>query len=322
MIRRTAFALIAAVLAIAATATQLPRYLTATGEFRIVGYNDMEQMLRAAADRIAATGSSVRYSLELKSTRSAPASLIDGSSLLAPMGAELEPADRAAFRAAWGRDPVMFRIAHDSLKPGTLSSPTAVLVAAGNPLSVISFDAVRRLFAPRPGERPVKVWGDLGLAGMWRDLPVRPVSLAQDTAIGRFLLSGPFAALSFTNVVETRRQSRDVAAAVSADPTVVGLANANYVGPSVKALPIVDQNGRVVAPTRDGIRSGRYPFDRFLLIYARLDSDGHLPKAAITLLDSLLSARGQAAIDREQLEYISLSPTELAVERRKLNKNQ
>lgn len=46
----------------------------------------------------------------------------------------------------------------------------------------------------------------------------------------------------------------------------------------MKALAIVDDRGIARMPTRTGIQSGSYPFDRFLLIYARREADGRLPQ--------------------------------------------
>ena len=313
-----ALALMAALIG---AAPQGSGYVTTDGRFRVVGYNDMDEMLGDAARRIAASGSAVRFELDLKATRSAPAALIAGTSLVAPMGAAMEPADRVAFRAAWGSDPVEFRIAHDSLKPGTLSSPTAILVAADNPLRRITLAQARRLFAADPGERPITRWGDLGLGGRWRTRPIRMVALAADTAIGRFALSGPLRASVFAASVEAKRQSRDVAAAVASDNAAIGLANANFAGPRLRALPVTDDQGRTIAPTRDGIRSGHYPFDRFLLIYARREADGAIAPAASLLLESLLSPAGQAAIGRQSRGFLPLNHHELAVERERLKKN-
>ncbi|MBS0478011.1 MAG: substrate-binding domain-containing protein [Proteobacteria bacterium] len=308
----------AAIALMTAAAPQSSGYRTPDGNYRIVGYNDMAEMLGAATRRVAESGSRIRYKLELKSTRSAPPALIAGTSLLAPMGAAMESGDRAAFRAAWGRDPIVFHIAHDSLTPGALSSPTAILVSVDNPLRSITLAQIRSIYAPGPGAPAIRTWGQIGLRGGWADRPIRAIGLARDTAIGRFVLAGPLRAKALAATVETKRQSRDVADAVTADDGAIGLANANLAGPRLRAVTIIDNRGLAVAPTRDGIRSGRYPFDRFLLIYARRESDGRLARATTALLRALLSPAGQQEIGRETLGYIPLNARELATERAKL----
>ncbi|MEO5494974.1 MAG: substrate-binding domain-containing protein [Sphingomonas sp.] len=293
-----------------------PDYQTADGRFRIVGYNDMDEMLTAAASRIEAGPAGFRFEFDLNSTRSAPAALVAGRSLLAPMGAEMDPADRAAFHGAWGSDPIEFRIAHDSLTRGTLSSPTGILVARGNPLRRITLDQVRRIFTDQPGRPAISTWRALGIASA---AGIRPIGLAADTAIGRFTLNA-LRADRYAVRFEGMRQSRDAAAIVAADPTAIALANLNFAGPDVRALTIIDDRRVARVPTRAGIRSGRYPFDRFLLIYARQEADGGIAPAARMLLESLLSPEGQAAIGRQSRGYIPLNRRELAYERIKLAK--
>jgi phosphate transport system substrate-binding protein len=293
-----------------------PDYETADGRFRIVGYNDMDEMLLAAAKCIQGGPAGIRFEFDLKSTRAAPAALIAGRSILAPMGAEMGPADRVAFRAAWGSDPIEFRIAHDSLTRGTLSSPTGILVARVNPLRRITLDQVRHIFTDQPGRSTISTWRALGIANT---ADIRPVGLAADTAIGRFVLNA-LRADRYTVRFEGMRQSHDAAAIVAADPTAIALANLNFAGPDVRALTIIDDRGIARAPTRTGIRSGGYPLDRFLLIYVRQEADGRIAPAARILLESLLSPAGQAAIGRQSRGYIPLNPRELADERIKLSK--
>jgi phosphate transport system substrate-binding protein len=281
---------------------------------RIVGYNDMREMLTAAVPRIEALHPDVRVLLDLPATKAAPGALIDGRATLAAMGAELEPADRAALRQRWGSDPVEIRVAHDSLSPAALSSPTGVLVARDNPLREMPLATVRTAFT---AARPPARWGDLGARGAWAGQPVHLYCLAPDTAIGRHLLAGPLAGDAFTPACRPFHQSRDVAAAVAADRFGIGLANLNHAGGATRALALIDASGRHL-PDRAGILSGNYPLDRFLLVYARRDRAGRIEPDAAMVLDFLLSPAGQASIAHGTLGYLQLNPRELAVERQKM----
>lgn len=281
---------------------------------RIVGYNDMREMLTAIAPRIAALHPEVKVALDLPATKAAPAALIDGRATLAPMGAEMDAADRAAVRARWGSDPVEIRVAHDSLAPAALSSPTGVLVARDNPLREMKLATVRAAFT---AATPPARWGDLGARGGWAGQPVHFYCLAPDTAIGLHLLRGPLAGDAFTPACHFFHQSRDVAAAVAADRFGIGLANLNHAGGATRALALVDAAGRHT-PDRAGIISGRYPLDRFLLVYARRDRRGAIESDAAFVLDFLLSPAGQASIAHGTLGYLPLNPREVAAERQKL----
>ncbi len=284
-------------------------------DVRIVGYNDMHEMLAAAAARITALHPEIRIVLDLPATRAAPAALIDGRSALAPMGAAMEPADRAALRARWGGDPIEIRIAHDSLSPAALSSPIAVVVARDNPLASLPLATVRAAFT---GAAPPEHWGDLGVRGAWARQPVHLYGLAADTAIARYLLDGPFAASGFTATLRSFHQSRDVVAAVAADRFGLGITTLNHAGGATRALALGDAAG-IHVPNRAGIAGGGYPLDRFLLIYARRDARGEVEPDAALVLGFLLSGAGQAIVAHGSLGYIPLSPRELAIERAKLN---
>lgn len=281
---------------------------------RIVGYNDMREMLSAIIPRIEARHPDVKIELDLPATKAAPAALIDGRSILAPMGAEMDPADRATLRARWGSDPVEIRVAHDSLAPTALSSPTGVLVARDNPLRAMPLKTVRAAFTTVTA--PAR-WSDLGARGAWAMRPVHLYCLAPDTAITRHLLAGPLAATGLSPACRMFHQSRDVAAAVAADRFGIGLANLNHAGGGTRALALVDLAGRH-SPDRAGIMSGRYPLDRFLLVYARRDRRGAMESDAAMIVDFLLSPAGQASIAHGALGYLPLNPDEVATERRKV----
>lgn len=281
---------------------------------RIVGYNDMREMLAAAAPRITDLHPGVRIVLDLPATRAAPAALIDGRSVLAAMGAAMDPADRAALRARWGGNPLEIRVAHDSLSPAALSSPIGVIVARGNPLASLPLATVRAAFT---GAAPPTRWGDLGARGAWADRPVHLYGLAPDTAIARYLLDGPLAATGFTSALRTFHQSRDVAAAVASDHFGLGITSLNRAGGATRALALSDAAG-THRPDRAGILSGHYPLDRFLLVYVRRDGRGAIEPEAAMVLDFLLSRAGQAAIAHGTLGYLPLNPRELAMERAKL----
>ena len=314
-----AFVLLMAVAmsAVARPANAEGGYILPDGRVRIVGYNDMDEMLTAILRPLEhATGT--RFALDLRSTRAAPGALIDGTSLLAPMGVEMEPDDRVAVRAAWGGDPIEFRIAHDSLDRAALSSPRGILVAATNPLRTIDIRRARRVFVRNSGSEPITRWGELGATGAWAERPIHPVGMASDTAIGRFVLRHSFAASDYVANYAPKRQSRDVVAGVAADTDAIGLANLNHANGAVRALAITDNGGVVRQPTRQVVASGRYPLDRYLLVYARTDREGHIDPLAGQVLRAVLSAPGQAAIARGSRGYIPLASAERHVELIKL----
>jgi phosphate transport system substrate-binding protein len=294
-------------------------YLDTAGRARVIGYNDMDEMLAALSARFNELHPHIRFALDLPSTRSAPPALTAGTSAFAPMGAAFTADEAAQFRKRWGHEPLGFRVAHASLQPGALTSPLGVLVHPANPMRRIRLTDVRRIFVAADEGRPIEFWGELGLSGPWRKRRLHRVGLGETTALGRFLLEGPLPGSRFVQDYRRLPQSREVAAAVAGDASAIGLANLSNVGASTRALAIVDANGRVIAPTEREVRKGTYPFDRHLLIYVRRDREGRVEPLARAFLGFVLSCEGQRIVAVGTRGYLPLNENEIAVERRKLD---
>ena len=272
-------------------------YVTPDGALAVVGYNDMEQMLAALGARFNATHPALRFAFTLKGTRTAPMALARAESAFAPMGAEFSPEQLATYRAVTGGEPQMFRVAHCSLDPSALSGPLAIVVPAASPLTALTLDEVAEIFSGRATR---------GL---------HPHGLAPGTALGLFLRERLLQGGDFGAGFKPFAQSRDVMKAVADDPQAIGFAAAMRRMPGVKALALIPAPGMSpVDLTDETIRSGRYPLDRFLLIYARQP----LEPVVREFLRLVLSREGQEIIAHGTLGYLPLNATEAAAERAKL----
>lgn len=285
-----------------------------SGQYRFVGYNDMAEMMGALAAAFTDLQPGVRFDLELRGTRTGPPAMIAGAALLAPMGAEWDQSDLDAYRRIHGHEPIMFRIAHASLDPAALSSPTAVVVHAASPIDRITVDQLRAIFVAGGG---VVDWAQVnpGASG-----EIHPVGLAPATAIAKHWRRYLFNGSNYTSSLIGKAQSRAVIEAVAADPLAIGLANLNHVKSGVKALGIsIDGAQQPVFGNPETIRNGTYPLDRHLLIYVGRDRQGQIDPVARAFLDFALSCEGQAIIGQGSRGYLPLSPGEVGRERRKLH---
>jgi phosphate transport system substrate-binding protein len=274
------------------------RYVTADGAVAVIGYNDMEEMLDTLGMRFSALHPGVRFAHNLQGTRTAPPALASGESAFAPMGAEFSPIQLAEYRAVAGSDPLPFRVAHCSLDPAALSGPLGIMVHRDNSLTALSLAEVADIFSGRSSR---------GL---------HPLGLAPDTALGLFLRDRVLAGEDFGQDFRGFRQSREVVQAVAADPQAIGFAAAMRTMPGVKVLALSPGPGRPpVALTEENLRAGRYPLDRFLLIYARQPLDPLVRE----YLRFVLSREGQEVIARGSLGYLPLNDAELAAEQAKLD---
>lgn len=283
-------------IAVAATAP----YLTAQHAISIVGYNDMRTALAAVDVLFMAAHPGTRFSLTLEGTRTAPGALMDGRSLVAPMGADFEDAALAAYRRRIGAPPLRIRVAHDALDAAARSSPLAVFVRRDNPLSVMTMQRLAALFAPLPGEAP---------------RPRAPAHLygpAPGSALGRYLLGGAFAGRAFAADYHGLAESRAVIEALRRDSDGIGIADLNQRTPDLKALALARCAG--CAPSRGSARDligGRYPLDRHLLLFVRRLPGHPVDPVAREYVDLMLSREGQAAIAAAPPHYLPLSPREV-----------
>ena len=292
-------------------------YLTASGAISIVGYNDMREMLEALDELFDRERPDSHFALNLKGTRTAPAALAAGSSLLAPMGAEFSPGELAAYRREVGSDPVVFRIAHDSLDPKARSAPLAIFVPAANPLARLTLAQLEQIFATRHDKLQ---WKELGVTGGLADRPVHAYGLAPDTALGRFMRQHALAGHDFDQRFIGLPESADVVRQVANDPLGVGFAAMNRATRSVHMVPLSRRQGeRPSRATRADLIAGRYPLDRHLLIYVRIPPGGRLDPLARDYLRIALSPEGQRAIASGRLGYLPLSDAEAAAQRAKLD---
>lgn len=277
------------------------RYLTLDGAIAVVGYNDMAGMMEALDTRFGALHPGLKFALNLKGTRTGPPALARGESAFAPMGAEFSPEQLAEYRAIPGAGPapVAFRIAHASVGDKALSGPLAIIVHRDNPLTTLTLAELAEIFSGRASR---------GL---------HPCGLRPELALGNFLRERLALGENIGVGFKGFRQSAEVVRCVAADPLAIGFAAVNRVTPGVKVLAIAsDALAAPVALTADNIRAGRYPLDRFLLIYARQPLDPFVRE----YLRFVLSREGQGLIAADALGYLPLNAAEAAAERAKLDK--
>ncbi len=273
-------------------------YVTPAGAIAIVGYNDMQGIIEALDARFAAAHPGFKFALTLKGTKTAPPALARGESAFAPMGAEFTPDQLADYLAVAGRPPLVFRVAHDSVGDKALSGPLAIIVHKDNPLATLTLAQVGEIFSGR------------ATGGL------HPCGLNPELALGIFLRERLALGGTFGAGFKGFKQSAEVVSCVAGDSLAIGFAAVNRVTPGVKVLALApDDRSAPVALTEENIRAGRYPLDRFLLIYARDPLDPFVRE----YLRFVLSREGQEAIAADALGYLPLNASEVAAELAKLN---
>ncbi len=277
---------------------------------RVVGYNDMREMLAPLARRFEAAHPGLRIELDLPGTRFAPAALASGNCVLAPMGALFTPAQLDAYRRSVGADPMFFRVAHASLDPKALSGPLAIFVHRDNPLVSLTLEQAARLFA---GD--VRTWGELGLPGEWSKRTVSIAGLKDAAPLALEFGAAAMHGRAFAARMRRFAQSVQVVREIAADRDAVGFAAAMRGSEGVRIVPVARRAGEpAVMPAEATLRAGRYPLDRYLVIYARAP----LTPLVRDFLRLVLSREGQEAVAATPQRYIPLAAEEAAAERARL----
>ncbi|MDE2049591.1 MAG: phosphate-binding protein, partial [Gammaproteobacteria bacterium] len=205
---------------------------------------------------------------------------------------------------------------HDSLGPQARSGPLVILVPAANPLPELTLAQLERIFTA--GGRGLR-WGQLGLKGDLARRPIHLYGLAAKTPLGRFMRQHALDGRPFDERFIGLPESAEVGRDVGGDPLGIGFAAINHVTPAVRTVPLSRREGeRPSRATRADLLAGRYPLDRYLLMYVRIPPGGRLDPTAREYLRLALSPEGQRAIASGHLGYLPLSAAQAAAEREKL----
>jgi phosphate transport system substrate-binding protein len=182
-------------------------------------------------------------------------------------------------------------------------------VPPDNPLTKLSLPQLKRILDGTAG------WKDVGLTGNWAGGAIHPYGVRPELALGIFLRARLGAGKTFGPGFKGFPQSADVVTAVAGDPLAIGFTAVNRVTPGVKVLALSPgEFAPGVTLTEENVRSGRYPLDRYLLIYARLPLEPWVRE----YLRMVFSREGQEAVAADTLGYLPLNAEEAAAERAKL----
>ncbi|MFM9024991.1 MAG: PstS family phosphate ABC transporter substrate-binding protein [Planctomycetaceae bacterium] len=278
------------------------------GALKFVGSDTMNNLVALWAEGFKKVYPGVREAIEGKGSASAPPALTEGTATFGPMSRDWKPAEIDAFKEKHGYPPTIVPVAIDML---------AVFVHKDNPLAGLSLQEIDAIFSKnRNGgaKAEIRTWGDLGLAGEWKD---KPISLygrnASSGTYGYFKERALFKG-DFKPTVKEQPGSSAVVQAVASDRYAIGYSGIGYRTAAVRVVPSATKHGRPpVAPEAANAYSGDYPLARFLSL-----SVNHKPGAALDplrreFLRYVLSDRGQADVRKDG--YL---PVTAAVARRAL----
>lgn len=283
---------------------------------RIAGSSEMRPLVEAWRKIILQRHPTWRIELQLQGSDVAMAALYSQRADLALLGREATAAEVKAFEWIYRYRPTAVEIATGSLGAAGRSPALVVLVHRENPLSSLTLTQLDAVFSHerlRGAPAAVRVWGDLGLEGEWRDQPIRLYAPDTESGTGRFfraVVLKDSRLLAWDNFREfadsTGRPPQHDAAvkmigALAEDRFGLAVAGANPATLGAKALAL---DG--VMPTRDNLVARRYPLARPIFAYANRAPNAPLSPKVSVFLRGVLSAEGQNCVERDRA-YLPLA---------------
>ena len=229
-------------------------------------------------------------------------------------------------QAIAGQKPFIEAIMRGGTAVGGHSSPLVIIVNRYNPLERLSVPQLERIFDATnegAGQR-AKLWGDLGLRGIWTSRPLHLYGFGIETDEAR----------TFSKAVlnDSRRWpcgyremegvtggavARRIRSAVASDTNAIGITTFDSVSADSKIVAIEGSGGKPIMVTPNTLRDGRYILGRTVFALAKAQKDGSVEAAVRSFLAYLVSARAESIVAADG-EYLPLADDLLDPERKVL----
>jgi phosphate transport system substrate-binding protein len=272
-----------------------------SGSLKSVGSDTMNNVMTLWQEGFREEYPNVQTQVEGKGSSTAPPALISGTANFGPMSRAMKDAEIAAFKKKFGYEPTGLKVGIDVL---------AVFVHRDNPLAGLSMVQLDAIFSKgrRAGHlRPIRTWGDLGLAEPWASKPI--TLYGRNSASGTYGYFKEFVLLGgdFKDSVLEQPGSSSVVQAVGTDIFGIGYSGIGYQTPDVRAIPLTpDSKTPPIPPEATFAYSGKYPLSRQLLVYVGLEPGKTVDPLKAEFIRYIYSRPGQSAVARDG--YLPIQP--------------
>ena len=293
-----------------------------SGVLRLWGYDGMRSLIERWEKGFQREHPGIRFKNTLPGAAAAMAGTYTGVADISVMGRELWPNETMAFWWVYQYLPYGVQVVTSGLaSPGQSYSPV-VMANASNPLRSISLEQLDGIYGNehRRGGKNLRVWGDLGLTGVWANRPIHVYGYGVDDPLGVYfrktVLLGDFKPNVSEHLLTDRTKGSSVAArmraAVQSDPLAIGYGQLSSTqdkeSGGVKALPLAAEPGGAVLPaTEQSVSDRSYPLTRSLSFYVNRAPGKPLRPELLAFLRYVLSEEGQAMVAADG-HFLPLAP--------------
>jgi phosphate transport system substrate-binding protein len=292
----------------------LPMYLpqaSIAGQLTSAGSDTLANLMTLWAEAFQARYPGVAMQVQAAGSSTAPPALSEGAVDLGPMSRRMKDNEVEAFRRRHGYAPLPVRVAIDAL---------AIYVHKDNPLAALSLQDIDAIYSNtrRCGRaKPVRYWGDLGLAGSWHRRPIQRFGRNSVSGTYGYFKSVALCGGDVRDRVNEQPGSASVVQGVASALNGIGYSGIGFQTSGVRALPLAALPGsRPVLATRETVANGDYPLARPLYIYLNKAPGKALSPLTLEFMRFVLSREGQAVVARDG--FVSLPGARARRERARL----
>jgi phosphate transport system substrate-binding protein len=265
-----------------------------SGNLNSIGSDTLNNLMTLWAEAFRRAYPGVNIQIEGKGSSTAPPALIEGTAQLGPMSRKMKNRELDAFEKRFGYKPTRIGVALDSL---------AVYVHKDNPIQGLSLPQVDAIFSKnRRGGLPraITTWGQAGLSGSWRNVPVSLYGRNSASGTYGYFKSEALFKGDFKDTVKEQPGSASVVQGVETDRGAIGYSGIGYRTSGVKAIALAKKTGgKLYLPTYANALRGKYPLARVLYVY--VNKAPHRPLDSLTkeFLKLVLSREGQQIVVKD-----------------------
>jgi phosphate transport system substrate-binding protein len=270
----------------------LPPYVPVvgfTGKITSVGASTTTNLVARLAAEFRRVYPDVTLEVTASPISIGPAALLDGRADLVPMSRPLTPEEVQGFTKKYGYPPTEIKVAADAL---------AIYVGKKNPAPGLTLEQLEGIFSQsqRPGSRSIETWGQIGLSGVWADLPITLYGYGPEEGAHQIFRQQVLHDNPFRLALRVEGGGSSIVQGVAVDPGAIGFASIFFACRGVRVVPLAGADGRFHAPTPQNVRNHRYPLGRFLYICVNKPPRQPFGGPAAEFLRFLLSHEGQQLV--------------------------
>ncbi|MBV8833076.1 MAG: substrate-binding domain-containing protein [Acidobacteriaceae bacterium] len=300
---------VAALMAIA-----LPCSAQSTETIRIWGNDQMATLLGYWEAAFRQTRPDVRFEDKLFGPASAMAGIYTEVADLSVMGHELQTDESMGFEWVHQYKALGIEVATAGLQKHSNGAALVIFVHRDNPIRQLSLAQLDAIFGSehKRATQNIRTWGDLGLAGDWKDRPIHAYGYASGTEGGAFfrrrVLENSYKwncdLKEFDNAQGDDGKLVDagprIVAALEADRFGIAFSKMMYANASVKAVALREfDSGPYFEPTPENVATRAYPLTRTVMVYLNRQPDKPIRPRLQQFLEYVLSREGQRQATRD-----------------------